>query len=94
MAKPQLVKVEALFYVLQQITKRDCAYFDTAPYHIVGVSGGGKWAASGYFFTAKHFVIKKNLLTLHLEKMLYNIVIQHKTMGNIIACDNTNDKNT
>lgn len=64
------------------------------PYHIVGVSGGGKWAASGYFFTAKHFVIKKNLLTLHLEKMLYNIVIQHKTMGNIIACDNTNDKNT
>lgn len=65
------------------------------PYHIVGVSGGGKWAASGYFFTAKHFVIKKNLLTLHLEKKccttsLYNI----KTMGYIIACDNTNDKNT
>ena len=51
-----------------------CAYFDTAPYHIVGVSGGGKWAASGYFFTAKHFVIKKNLLTLHLEKN----VVQHR----------------
>ncbi len=51
---------------------------------------GSEWI----FFTAKHFVIKKNLLTLHLEKMLYNIVIQHKTMGNIIACDNTNDKNT
>ena len=31
MTKPQLVKVEALFYVLQQITKRGCAYFDTAP---------------------------------------------------------------
>ena len=31
MTKPQLVKVEALFYVLQQVTKRDCAYFDTAP---------------------------------------------------------------
>lgn len=43
------------------------------PYH-VGVSGGGKWAASGYFFTAKHFVIKKNLLTLHLEKN----VVQHR----------------
>lgn len=43
------------------------------PYHIVGVSGGGKWAASGYFFT-KHFVIKKNLLTLHLEKN----VVQHR----------------
>ena len=31
MTKPQLVKVEALFYVLQQVIKRDCAYFDTAP---------------------------------------------------------------
>ena len=31
MTKPQLVKVEALFYVLQQVTKRGCAYFDTAP---------------------------------------------------------------
>ena len=66
------------------------------PYH-VGVSGGGKWEVGSewIFFTAKHFVIKKNLLTLHLEKKccttsLYNI----KTMGYIIACDNTNDKNT
>ena len=30
MAKPRLEKVRALFYVLQQITKRGCAYFDTA----------------------------------------------------------------
>ena len=35
MTKPQLVKVEALFYVLQQVTKRDCAYFDTAPFILV-----------------------------------------------------------
>ena len=28
MTKPQLVKVRALFYVLQHIIKRDCAYFD------------------------------------------------------------------
>ena len=32
MTKLQLVKVEALFYVLQQVIKRSCAYFDTAPY--------------------------------------------------------------
>ena len=32
MTKPQLVKVEALFYVLQQVIKRSCAYFDTAPF--------------------------------------------------------------
>ena len=31
MTKPQLVKIEALFYVLQQVIKRSCAYFDTAP---------------------------------------------------------------
>ena len=31
MTKPQLVKVEALFYVLQQVIKRSYAYFDTAP---------------------------------------------------------------
>ena len=31
MAKPRLVKVRALFYVLQHITKRGYAYFDTAP---------------------------------------------------------------
>ena len=30
MAKPRLVKVRALFYVLQHITKRGYAYFDTA----------------------------------------------------------------
>lgn len=44
---------------------------------IRGREVGGEWI----FFTAKHFVIKKNLLTLHLEKMLYNIVIQHKNNG-------------
>ncbi len=59
------------------------------PYHIVGVSGGGKWAASGYFlqqfFTAKHFVIEKNLLTLQTKKMLYNIIIQHKTADGMSA---------
>ena len=32
MTKPQLVKVEALFYVLQQVIKRSYAYFDTAPF--------------------------------------------------------------
>ncbi len=37
MTKPQLVKVEALFYVLQQVIKRSCAYFDTAPSYMVGV---------------------------------------------------------
>ena len=31
MTKPRLVKVRALFYVLQHIIKRGCAYFDTAP---------------------------------------------------------------
>ena len=30
MAKPRLEKVRALFYVLQQLTKRGCANFDTA----------------------------------------------------------------
>ena len=35
MTKPQLVKVEALFYVLQQVIKRDCAYFDTAPFKLL-----------------------------------------------------------
>ena len=30
MTKPRLVKVRALFYVLQHITKRGYAYFDTA----------------------------------------------------------------
>ena len=32
MTKPRLVKVRALLYVLQHITKRGCAYFDTAPF--------------------------------------------------------------
>ena len=35
MTKPQLVKVEALFYVLQQVIKRSCAYFDTAPLQVM-----------------------------------------------------------
>ena len=30
MTKPRLAKVRALFYVLQQLTKRGCAYFYTA----------------------------------------------------------------
>ena len=38
MTKPQLVKVEALFYVLQQVIKRSCAYFDTAPFLFVGIA--------------------------------------------------------
>ena len=45
MTKPQLVKVEALFYVLQQVTKRDCAYFDTAPLTKSGESGRLRLAA-------------------------------------------------
>jgi len=32
MTKPRLVKVRALFYVLQQLIKRGCAYFDTASF--------------------------------------------------------------
>ncbi|WP_289766470.1 hypothetical protein, partial [Bacteroides acidifaciens] len=32
MAKPRLAKVRALFYVLQQLIKRGCAYFDTASF--------------------------------------------------------------
>lgn len=35
MTKPRLVKVRALFYVLQQVTKRGCAYFDTASFFIL-----------------------------------------------------------
>lgn len=35
MTKPQLVKVRALFYVLQHIIKRGCAYFDTAPFYFI-----------------------------------------------------------
>ncbi len=31
MAKPRLEKVRALFYVFQQVIKKGCAYFDTAP---------------------------------------------------------------
>ena len=38
MTKPQLVKVEALFYVLQQVIKRSCAYFDTAPFRCLYAS--------------------------------------------------------
>ena len=32
MTKPRLAKVRALFYVLQQVKKRGCAYFDTASF--------------------------------------------------------------
>jgi hypothetical protein len=46
-------------------------------------------------FYSKAFCHKEKLINFAFrKKMLYNIVIQHKTMGNIIACDNTNDKNT
>ena len=34
MTKPRLAKVRALFYVLQQVRKRGCAYFDTAPVYL------------------------------------------------------------
>ena len=37
MTKPQLVKVEALFYVLQQVIKRSYAYFDTASFLIARI---------------------------------------------------------
>ena len=37
MTKSQLVKVRALFYLLLHITKRGCAFFDTAPHHLVSV---------------------------------------------------------
>lgn len=47
------------------------------------------------FFAAKHFAIAKNLLTLHSKKkVLYNIVIQHKTAGDVIATDRTTTKET
>ena len=52
---------------------------------------GSEWI----FFYSKAFCHKEKLINFAFrKKMLYNIVIQHKTMGNIIACDNTNDKNT
>ena len=35
MTKPRLVKVRALFYVLQHVMKRGCAYFDTASLWII-----------------------------------------------------------
>ena len=34
MTKPRLVKVRALFYVLQHVMKRGCAYFDTASFFV------------------------------------------------------------
>ena len=46
MTKPQLVKVEALFYVLQQVIKRSCAYFDTAPFDILYLCLGGELSAT------------------------------------------------
>lgn len=47
------------------------------PYHIVGVSGGGKWAASGYFYS-KAFCHKEKLINFAFRKKccttsLYNI---------------------
>ena len=51
MAKPRLVKVRALFYVLQHITKRGYAYFDTAPF-FMGMDllskNGGEEAHKGF----------------------------------------------
>ena len=41
MTKPRLAKVRALFYVLQQLTKRGCAYFDTASTYISAPFGRG-----------------------------------------------------
>ena len=38
MTKPRLAKVRALFYVLQQLIKRGCAYFDTASFHMINVA--------------------------------------------------------
>ena len=61
--------------------------------HIVGISGSGK-CKERIFFAAKHFAIAKNLLTLHSKKMLYNIIIQHKATGDVIAGDRTTTKYT
>ncbi len=36
MTKPRLEKVRALFYVLQQVMKRGCAYFDTPAFLFKG----------------------------------------------------------
>lgn len=44
------------------------------PYHIVGVSGGGKWAASGYFFYSKAFCHKEKLINFAFRKN----VVQHR----------------
>ena len=43
MTKPRLVKVRALLYILQNIKKRGCAYFDTAPslFSLPEVAEGG-----------------------------------------------------
>lgn len=43
------------------------------PYHIVGVSGGGKWAASRYFYS-KAFCHKEKLINFAFRKN----VVQHR----------------
>ena len=52
MTKPRLAKVRALFYVLQQLIKRGCAYFDTASWKLFlrGVEiEEGFFYVSGFF---------------------------------------------
>jgi uncharacterized membrane protein YhaH (DUF805 family) len=52
MTKPRLAKVRALFYVLQQVRKRGCAYFDTAPialYFFILFVVGLTLGATGYY---------------------------------------------
>ena len=50
MTKPRLVKVRALFYVLQHITKRGYAYFDTASFllgcEVIELRAAGLWRFS------------------------------------------------
>lgn len=48
------------------------------PYHIVGVPGNGKCRVR-IFFCGKAFCHREKLINFANEKMLYNIIIQHKT---------------
>ncbi len=56
-----------------------CAVTGTPPYYIVGVSVSGK-RGKRTFFCCKAFCHSKKLINFAFEKkVLYNIIIQHKT---------------
>lgn len=59
MTKPRLVKVRALFYVLQQVMKIGCAYFDTA----------------SFLFSNRPYLLPRDLdvsyLTMNMQVKLY-----------------------